>query len=173
MRIAAGLAGLLLVGGPESLHAQGGHTSIPPGTAFGVTIDRFGVGSDDHLGAATFHISALRPNNLTSEFAVSIFPRTLGAGVLITNLDVGAAINISLPHAMLLLRGGATGLFAFGSGGAMALPGAHYGASLLIQFAEKSGFRLDVLRRIYYMPYEYSNPTLTLGVGITSLPGLD
>jgi hypothetical protein len=131
------------------------------------------LGSDYHYGAATFHISALRPNNLTPEFAVSIFPRTLAAGVLITNLDVGGAINIPLPHATLLLRGGATGIFAFGRGGAMALPGVHYGASLLVRFAEKSGFRFDVLRRVYYLPYEYSSPTLTIGVGITSLPGLN
>ena len=169
--IALALAVLALPLGPGPLAAQGDRSTIPSGTALGVTVDRFGVASEFSLVAATFHVSALNPGTLSPEFAISLFPQALPAAVF-TNIDVGAALNISLPHAVLLIRGGATGIFAFGSYGAAALPGAHYGASLLIRFAEKSGFRFDVIRHVYFDLYDYaaSAPVLTIGIGITSLP---
>jgi hypothetical protein len=172
--IALALAVLAMPLGTESLNAQGDPSTIPRGRALGITVDRFGVDADFNLMAATFHVSALHPGTLSPEFAISIFPQALPAAV-VSNVDLGGAINISLPHAVLLIRGGATGIFAFGSSGGAALPGAHYGVSLLIRFAEKSGFRFDVIRHVYFDLYEYGStaPVLTVGIGITSLPTLN
>ena len=172
--IVLALAALALPFGSEALSAQGDPSTIPRGRALGITVDRFGVGDDFTLMAATLHVSALQPGNLSPEFAISLFPQTLPVAV-VSNIDLGGAINIPLPHAVLLIRGGATGIFAFGSSGGAALPGAHYGASLLIRFAEKSGFRFDLIRHVYFDLYEYGStaPVLTIGFGITSLPTIN
>jgi hypothetical protein len=171
MRVALVGAGLLLGLASGPLAAQGNPAWIPEGTALGITVDRFAFGSENHVHAATFHVSTLRSNRLTPEFDASLFPSSLRAGVVVTNLDLGGAINLSLPHVTLLLRGGASGLFAFGTATG-ALPGAHYGASLLVRIEERSGFRIDVLRRVYFLPYELTPPMFSIGVGITSLPGI-
>lgn len=163
---------LLAVTLPAALPAQGDPARIPPGTALGITVDRFAI-DDVHLLAGTFHVSSLRPGSLTPEFGIGLFPQALSAMVLVTNLDVGGAFNIPLPHATLLLRGGVSGLFAFGSGGAGALPGVHYGASLLVRIAGRNGIRFDAIaRRAVFLPYGVSPPFFSLGVGITSLPAL-
>jgi hypothetical protein len=163
---------LLLPGGAGPLAAQGSTTWLPPGTAFGVTVDRFVI-DDFGLLAATFHVSTLKPNHLTPEFGVAIFPQALAAMVVVTAIDVGGAINIPLPDATLLLRGGLSGLLAFGSGGAGAVPGFHYGASLLVKLQGKSGLRFDVIaRRTALPPYEVSPAFLSFGIGITSLPSI-
>jgi hypothetical protein len=172
MRIAM-LCGGLWLGVTGPILAQGSSAWLPAGTAIGVTVDRFEV-EDFSLLAGTFHLSSLKPNNLTPEFAISVFPQAFAAMVLVTNVDVGGAINLPLPSATLLLRGGLSGLFAFGSGGAGALPGVHYGASLLVKIAGKNGVRLDVLaRRAVLPPYGVPPAYVSIGVGITALPGLD
>ena len=172
MRTAVVYYALLAVTIPAALPAQAAPARIPPGTALGVTVDRFEI-DDVRLLAGTFHLSSLKPGNLTPEFAIGVFPQAISAMVLVTNLDVGAAFNVPLPHATLLLRGGASGLFAFGSGGAGALPGIHYGASLLVRIAGRNGIRFDAIaRRAVFLPYGVSSPFISLGVGITSLPGL-
>ena len=154
-------------------HAQGSTTWLAEGTAIGVTVDRFEV-EDFGLMAGTFHVSSLKPNHLTPEFAVSIFPQALAASALAANVDVGGALNIPLPRATLLLRAGLSGLFIAGAGGGGALPGVHYGASLLVKIAGKNGIRFDVVaRRGVYAPYGVSQAFLSFGIGITSIPGVD
>jgi hypothetical protein len=101
--------------------------------------------------------------------AFSIFPRFLLARQLVTNLDMGGALNLTFPRATLLLRGGASGVFALG-GGALARPGLHYGASLLIKVDDRSAFRFDLIRRIFYLSDRTATPSLTIGAGITVLP---
>lgn len=167
------LAGiLLLVTAPSSLHAQDRNDWIPPGTALGVTLDRFVSVEGTSLVAGTFHVSTIKPNNLAPEFAVSIFPRAIASRVLLTNIDLGGALNVAMPSATLLLRGGVSGLFLLGGGGAGALGGAHYGVSLLLRFRDKNGIRLDLLHRLYFLPYDLGVGAVTLGVGITALPGI-
>jgi hypothetical protein len=151
--------------------AQESSATIPPGLAVGVTVDRFDVDQEYGYSAVTLHVSGLKPNNLSSEFAFSIFPRFLLVRQLVTNIDVGAAFNVTVPHAALLIRGGASGLFALG-GGSVALPGVHIGASLLIKVDEKSAFRFDVIRRVFYSPDRTGTPSLTVGAGFTVLPGI-
>lgn len=170
MRTLASLGMLLIVVGHPAM-AQDSSAIIPAGVAVGITVDRFDVDREYGYMAATLHVSGLKPNNLSSEFAVSIFPRFLLARQLVTNLDVGAAFNVTVPHAALLIRGGASGLFALG-GGSAALPGVHLGASLLIKVDEKSAFRFDVIRRVFYTPDRTGTPSLTIGAGFTVLPGI-
>jgi hypothetical protein len=178
MRIVTlGMALLPWVIGAAPLHAQGDCAAIPRGTALGFSVDRFYFDSEYHTHAVTFHLSLLDPAKLTPEFAVSLFPQGLAAGLIVTNLDVGGAVNLPFPYGTLLLRGGASGFVTLGVGvgsgvGAAAMPGAHYGASLLIKLDEKSAVRLDVLRRIYFLPHEFDPATLTIGLGITALPGI-
>jgi hypothetical protein len=155
---------------PGHLAAQGNPAWIPEGTALGVTIDRFAI-EDVALVAGTFHVTLLKPNHLTPEFGVSIFPQAFASRVLATNIDVGGALNLPLPYATLLIRGGASGIFAFGSGGAGAIPGLHYGASLLVKFGSREAIRVDVLaRRAVWLPGEVSSPVVSLGFGISALP---
>ena len=163
----------LLLAGPGALTAQGSSAWLPAGRAIGVTVDRFVV-DDFGILAGTFHISSLKPNHFTPEFAISIFPQAFAAMVFVTNLDVGGAINIPLPQSTLLLRGGLSGLFALGGGGAAAVPGVHYGASLLVKIAGKDGLRFDVVaRRAVYPHYGVSPAFVSVGVGFTSIPGIN
>ena len=164
-----GVLGMIGTGHPAM--AQDSGASIPAGTAVGFTVDRFDVEREYGYTAVTLHVSGLKPKNLSSEFAFSLFPRFLLARQLVTNLDVGGALNLSFPRATLLLRGGASGLFALG-GGSAALPGLHYGASLLIKVDDKSAFRFDLVRRVFYSSDRTATPSLTIGAGITVLPGI-
>ena len=172
MKYVASLGAMLaLMGGPPALAQESGGPRLPAGPAFGVTMDRFDVGRESGHIAATVHVSGLKPNQLSSEFAVSVFPRFLLARVLVTNLDVGANFNLSFPRATLLIRGGASGLFALG-GGAVALPGLHLGASLLIKADERGAFRLDLIHRTFYRQDGVAVPSLTIGAGFTLLPAI-
>ena len=154
----------------SSLHAQGSDARLPSGTALGVTADRFSIQSEYGVTALTFHVSSLHPNKLNPEFAVSLFPVTLGEGSMMGNVDLGGALNVPLPNATLLVRGGASGVFAFGRATG-ALPGVHYGVSLLVKVSPSSAIRFDVIRRIYGLP-GFTSSSLTLGFGISSLPKL-
>jgi hypothetical protein len=155
----------------SSLSAQRDDSLIPAGAAVGITLDRFLAGEEFRDHSATFHVSDLDPNSLTPEFGASVFARSLAAQSVIVNLDVGGAFNIAFPQLVLLIRGGASGMFAFGreQGG---LPGVHYGISLLAKLRGRNGIRIDIIRRIYLLPSETLPATLTLGIGITSLPSL-
>ena len=163
---------LLLTLGLGPVQAQDQADWLPPGSALGVTIDRFELDDDFHLTAATFHVSSLKPNTLTPEFAVSIFPQGIASGILFTNLDVGAARNIPMPHATLLLRGGASGLFLLGGEGGNGVGGVHLGASMLVKLEGRSGLRLDLTYRLYVIPHGKGTVGVTLGLGITSLPAI-
>lgn len=171
MKTLAAFAVLWTVMTGRSATAQDTSGTIPAGLAYGVTLDRFGVDQEYRYTAATIHISGLKPNNLSSEFAFSVFPQFLLARQLVANLDVGAAINIALPRSALLVRGGASGLFALG-GGAAAVPGYHLGASLLIKLDGRGAFRFDVIRRVFHGFDRTSTPSMTIGVGFTVLPAI-
>jgi hypothetical protein len=161
----------LIIAGAPPVAAQGSSAWLPAGTAFGVTVDRFGV-DETGLMAATFHLSTLKPNDLTPEFSISVFPQAFAAMVLVTAVDVGGAINLPLPRATLLLRGGLSGLFLLGGGGGGAVPGFHYGASLLVKIQGKNGIRFDVVARRVVLPPYLSPAILSFGIGITSLPSI-
>ncbi|MGE0353536.1 MAG: hypothetical protein AB7I33_00505 [Gemmatimonadales bacterium] len=142
---------------------------IPNGFALGATVDRLTIGdSDGPLVSTTLHISSLRRRRLTPEFAVAVFPRYLAEGAAVLIPDVGAAYNLSLPGATVLLRAGASGVFVFGDGFGGALPGVHYGASLLVPLLRGFGLRVDAVGRTFAL-YE-STRGMSLGIGITSLP---
>ena len=172
MRSTATFGFLLLAMSSPALNAQESSTWIPSGTALGVTFDRFEAADGFRLVAGTFHVSSIKPNNLTPEFAVSIFPRAIASRVLLTNIDLGGAFNIPMPSATMLIRGGVSGLFLLGGGGAGGIGGAHYGLSLLLKFRDKNGIRLDLLHRLYFLPIDLGAGAVTLGVGITALPGI-
>ena len=172
MRSLVSVGILLLAVALRPVRAQDRASWLPPGPALGITVDRFEFGDDFRQTAATIHVSSLKPNTLTPEFAASIFPRAIASRILFTNLDVGAALNVPMPGATLLARGGASGLFILSGSGANALGGVHFGASVLIKLEGRSGIRLDLVYRLYFTPYDQATGAVTLGLGITSLPAI-
>jgi hypothetical protein len=158
----------------EPLPAQDSTRALPSGTALGLTVDRFSFNADGEgsYTSATLHVSALKPNSFAPELSLSFFPGFLSddfGASLVTGVDVGGAYNVPFPDGVLLFRAGASGLFSLGRDNT-ALPGAHAGASVLIKALGNTAIRLDVVSRWYLVPFALGVPTLTIGVGISSLP---
>ena len=150
------------------LAAQTLRPTLPEGWAFGASVGRFSLEGEHYL-ETTLHITRLQPGRFTPEFDVGFYPQFLKSGLLLTP-DLGLAYNLALPGATLLLKGGASGIFAFGDGAA-ALPGFHGGAALLIPVVPGFGLRLEGLYRGFFAPSgEGPFNTLALSIGITSLP---
>ena len=159
---------LAVLAGPP-LAAQFAKKHLAGGTAVGVTVDRFSFDGGD-LTMATLHVSSLKQNAFTPEFAVGVFPAALGTGLMVTAVDVGGARNLSHLGGTLLLRAGASGVFAFGGGGGMALPALHAGAGVLLAVAPQTAIRLDFIHRSFLIPFAGLLPTFSVGVGISGLP---
>jgi membrane protein YqaA with SNARE-associated domain len=135
--------------------------------AKGVSVDRFtfyGAGAT----AVTFRLSALRPNAVGTELGASLFPEALLAGGLILAPDLGAAYNLRLGSATLLVKAGGSAFMGLG-GGFGFYPGVHAGAGLILPVEDRAGFRLDIIRH-YYQVENSTVPIWSVGVGITALP---
>ena len=154
------------------LAAQVPAKPIPDGPAIGVTADRYSFDRTS-LTMVTLHLSALKHNSFSSEFALGVFPTALASGVVVTSVDVGGARNFSYSGATVLLRLGASGLFALSpSGGGGAFPAVHAGASALFAVGPQTAIRFDFTHRSFLIPYEGLMPTFSVGVGISGLPRL-
>lgn len=161
--LAAGLA----APAASSLQAQDGRR-LPDGFAYGGSMDRF---IENGFGTSTlsFRLSQLRQNSVGTEVGLSLFPQALVAGGLIIAPDLGAAYNISLPNATVLLKAGGSGLIGLGQGLAIAIPGLHLGAGLIVRAGPRAGVRFDVIRHFY----QYDGRThgmWSLSFGLTLLP---
>lgn len=159
------VAGVLLSWGRPATAQES--QPIPAGVALGLTVDRF-RGEEESYATITLHVSSIKPRGVTPEFALSFFPTELAEGAVIGNIDLGAAWNLSFPGGTLLLRAGGSVLAAVGGNNALALPGFHYGASLLLRATENFGLRFDVIERRYQLFLGAS--TFTVGVGFSLFP---
>ena len=142
----------------------------PPGWAFGASIGRFSIAGGDFL-ETTLHISGLRPGKLTPEFDVGLYPQFLRAGGVVLTPDLGLAYNAGVPGAILLLKAGASGIFALSGNNGAALPGFHGGAALIVPVASGLGLRFEGLYRGFLLLSGYGPVgSFSAGIGITSLP---
>ena len=144
---------------------------LPDGWAFGATVGRFTI-EDVRLVSTSIHITRLSHNRITPEFTMGFFPQYFDEGGVWLTPDLGLAANVSLPKATLLVKGGVSGVFAFGQGGGGALPGVHVGTGLLIQVIPGLGLRLEALYHRYLFEFnpDYGVGAWTFGIGISSLP---
>lgn len=162
------IAGLLVAWGwPGSAEAQ----RIPDGNALGITVDRFRIlAEDEQYTTVTFHVTPLKAGGLSPDFAVGIFPSLLRAYAIATTLDAGIGYNISLPRVTILPHIGASSFLALGLGGSAVLVGYHAGVSVLINFSTTNAFRIDITRREYFRQGDLLSSSLSIGVGISSVP---
>lgn len=143
---------------------------LPDGAALGGSMDRF---IDDGFETTTlsFRLSQLRQNSVGTEIGLSLFPEALVAGGLIVAPDLGAAYNISLPEATVLLKAGGSGIVGLGPGVAIGIPGLHLGAGLILRAGPRAGVRFDVIRHFYRHDGRTSG-MWSLSFGLTKLPRL-
>jgi uncharacterized membrane protein YdjX (TVP38/TMEM64 family) len=161
-------AGFSLVGAsPQRLEAQEPAGSRLEGISRGVSIDRFiyeGTGET----AFSFRLSHLRPGRLGNELSVSVFPRLLAAQALIFAPDFGAAYNVSIPHATLLIKAGGSALTGLAAD-VVFVPGAHVGAGLVVRIDDRTGIRIDATRH-FYMSTGETEAIWSIGIGFAALP---
>jgi uncharacterized membrane protein YdjX (TVP38/TMEM64 family) len=159
--------GFSLASSPERVAAQEPAGSRLEGISRGVSMDRFiyeGTGET----AFSFRLSHLRPGRLGNELSVSVFPRLLAAQALIFAPDFGAAYNVSIPHATLLLKAGGSALTGLAAD-VVFVPGAHVGAGLVVRIDDRTGIRIDATRHFYRNTGE-TEAIWSIGVGFAALP---
>ena len=163
------LASLALATVSRTANAQSATSYLPNGRALGLSVTKFTetLSLDESVTELTFRLSALRRNAIGLELDAGIFPQALPTALVVT-LDGGPGYNLSLPGATLVLRGGASGILGIG-GGALLIPGAHVGASVIVRMQSRAALRLDLLRHFYLNEGELY-PLWSLGVGFAVLP---
>jgi uncharacterized membrane protein YdjX (TVP38/TMEM64 family) len=143
---------------------------LPDGVALGGSMDRF-IDDGFEVTTLSFRLSELRQNSVGTEFGVSLFPDALVAGGLIMAPDLGPAYNISLPNATVLLKAGGSAIVGLGQGLAVAIPGLHLGAGLILRAGPRAGVRFDVIRHFYRIDGR-TETMWSLSFGLTRLPRL-
>jgi hypothetical protein len=148
---------------PDSLPAK-------PATApwiFGGTFDRYLV-EGYQLSALSFRTTRLRPDHWTSDAAIGmVFDRGPGDPAVFT-LDLGLAYNGQAPGSTLLIRLGATSLFAAQGGGVV---GAYGGLGAILPLSRDVGLRVEGSRRWYLVTDGDAPAVWLVSVGFTSLGG--
>ena len=160
---------LAVPGAAGGLQAQE-RPRLPDGAALGGSMDRF-IEDGFETTTLSFRYSQLRRNSVGTEIGVAVFPEALVAGGLIFAPDLGAAYNISLPDATVLLKAGGSGIVGLGPGVVVGVPGLHLGAGLILRAGPRAGVRFDVIRHFY----RYDGRTTgmwSLSFGLTHLPRL-
>jgi hypothetical protein len=136
------------------------------GTSTGLSLDKF-IYDGARETAFSLHWSSLRPFRLRPEVTVALFPQALLAPALVLAPDFGAAYNISVPYATLLLKAGGSGIAAVGRT-AQFIPGAHLGAGFVLRIDDRTGIRLDAARHFYISNQEVE-PVWSIGIGLSGL----
>jgi len=151
---------------PRQLAAQEPSSSRLEGISRGASLDRFiyeGTGET----AFSFRFSDLRPRGFGPELSVSFFPKALIAQALLFAPDFGVAYNVSIPHATLLLKAGASALTGLATD-VLFVPGAHVGAGIVVRIDERTGIRIDAARHFYFDTGE-TEAIWSIGLGFTTL----
>jgi uncharacterized membrane protein YdjX (TVP38/TMEM64 family) len=152
---------------PEPLAAQVPASSRLEGISRGLSVDRFiyeGIGET----ALTYRLSNLRPGRLGPELSVSVFPILLVAQALVFAPNFGAAYNVSIPHASLLIKAGGSAIAGLAND-VVFVPGVHLGAGLVVRIDDRTGVRLDAARH-YYTATGAPEAIWSIGVGFAGLP---
>ena len=159
--------GLFLAGvSSQRLATQGPSGSRLEGISQGASLDRFiyeGTGAT----AFSFRFSGLSPGGFGPELSVSFFPKALVARALLFAPDFGAAYNVSIPHATLLLKAGGSALTGLATD-VLFVPGAHVGAGIVVRIDGRTGIRIDAARHFYFDTGE-TEAIWSIGLGFTGL----
>jgi hypothetical protein len=164
--VIAGLTLLLAGASTRSVVAQEASGARLEGISKGAGMDRFiydGIG----ITAFTFRQSDLRPGQLTPEFGISFFPEAVAALTLLFAPDFGAAYNVAIPHATLLLKAGGSAITGVATD-VVFVPGAHLGAGLVLRIDDRTGIRIDAARHFYWGTGE-TDAIWSIGLAFTSL----
>jgi hypothetical protein len=137
------------------------------GVSVGAGLDRF-IYDGTATTAFTYRRSDLRPGMLGPELSVSLFPEALVARALLFAPDLGAAYNISMPRATLLIKAGASALMGLNTD-IIFVPGAHLGAGIVLRIDERTGIRIDATRH-YYFDTGQVEAIWSVGFALASLP---
>jgi hypothetical protein len=169
-RLTRQLVRLLVVAVLPGIVAAQDSASVPKarafalrGRSFGATLDRYLVGGRGFT-ALTFRGITLDPGAWSAEFGFGLVPDADEHCAL--TMDLGTAYNVQAPGSLLLVKAGATGIFALGEGGTVV--GAYAGAGLLVPLVRGAGLRLEGTRRWYLVLGP--PPVWLLSVGLTSIP---
>ena len=168
---ALGLA-LALALVPVTLAAQKA-SPLADGTAVGASVGRVSA-SDDQWTSVALNVTRLRQNRVGFELSLATIPMTVPLGMLVLAPDVGAAYNVSLPGATLLVKGGASLLLAGSPYGFAGGVGGYFGAGAIVRLGPRVGLRLDVTQRYLSTDGDVASRTLPLlgmSMGLTSIPG--
>lgn len=152
---------------PQRLLAQGPASSRLEGISRGVGMDRF-IYEGTGVTAFSYRFSDLRPGRLGSELSVSVFPELLAAQALVFAPSFGAAYNISIPHATLLIKAGGSAITGLATD-VVFVPGAHLGAGIVVRIDDRTGIRIDAARH-FYMSTGETEAVWSIGVGFAALP---
>jgi hypothetical protein len=136
------------------------------GISKGVGMGRFlydGTG----ITAFSFRQSDLRPGQLGPELGVSFFPEAVAVLALLFASDFGPAYNVAIPHATLLLKAGGSAITGIATD-VVFVPGAHFGAGLVLRIDDRTGIRIDAARHFYWDTGE-TEAIWSMGFGFTSL----
>jgi hypothetical protein len=142
---------LLLTAQPAT--SQNRIARLPDGPAKGISVERLHYEDEGSITSVGFHLSRLKHNGAGMELGLALFPQYLQVHALVIAPDAGVGVNISLPAATLLLRGGVGAITGLGQGVDF-LPGALLGAGVLIQVDHRLALRADLLRRWYLINSE-------------------
>lgn len=136
------------------------------------TVSSFELGltafeGDVRLAQLGARVASAKPNALGGEFAVATTPQGLAEGIVVVGLDFSLSYTRAIQRDLLLVgRGGASALAAFGVGGAAGVPGYHFGFGVVVREQRSTGVRVDyTLRKIPGDYGAWSLSSLTLGIG--------
>lgn len=164
------MAALLLLPALAS-PARAQSSAVPSDSArwsVGATLDRFGGAAGEGALVATLRVSSLQPRRLGPEFGVGVVPAALAYRTLVLTPDLGAAFDMALSGADLLLKGGFSALLGVVET-VEVYPGYHVGLGAIVPAGPKMGVRVDVARRTYFVPGDRRS-IWSVGFGFTSLP---
>jgi hypothetical protein len=157
-----------LLSAPAAAYAQ--TRSFGSGSAIGVTLQAIG-GQEGilEIPAVGLHITSIRPSGRAFDVTVATLPAALGVGALLLAPDVSLAYVFPVGGGGLMIKGGASGIFAATGDEAGAIGGIHVGAAAFLRLGKRFGIRAEIVPRFY--AFEDGPVQLTtFGIGFTSLP---
>lgn len=167
MPVALGLRFALLLGmlGPALVSAR---ARAQVARFEGASIERF-RGEYLRLNVVNYRRTDLTAHGYGSDVAIGLAPDYLGHRTLLLDLDLGFASAVPIGPARLLLKGGAAGFFGIGQVNDL-YPGLHAGVGAAIPLERRCYVRLDLNRRIYFLPDEGAIRLWSVGIGLSAGP---
>jgi hypothetical protein len=137
----------------------------------GISVERFYVG-DGRFTAVDFRFTRLDHRRSGLDLNLGLVPVALQGGLVVLDLDFGAAQGLAIGPATLLLKGGAGTFLALGLHAEREFyPGLQAGLAALVPVQRQLALRLDLSRRVYF-PAGGSFQMWSAGVGFAVVRAL-